>query len=341
MSKETSVWLNQNTLIGFTDQRGHAWHYRASDQGAEPNHYTGPVPVADVERRLFHWEAQRCAIHAVTPDGSMVDIPERQAIVRSDTGTVLGIFSDGYQPHAYREWLLGNVANLLDDGLSIGSAGLLDGGGIAWVSVEVPETFSTPEGVDFRPHLLATTSFNGKVATTYKRTVTLTVCDNTLAAALRENGQQFKVKHTRRSVLRLAEARQALNLIYESGDAFAAEVKHLCETAVTDRQWAAFLDVHVPIPDAKGNARTIAERKRGELVKLWTWDGRVAPWKNTAFGVLQAANTYDQHVGTVRNVNARAERNMLNAIDGTTDKNDAEVLHTLGAILDRPLAAAV
>lgn len=31
MSKETLQHLNTNTLIGFTDKRGHAWHYRAAD----------------------------------------------------------------------------------------------------------------------------------------------------------------------------------------------------------------------------------------------------------------------------------------------------------------------
>ena len=55
MSQETFSWLNRNVLVGFTDKRGDAWHYRASDQGDEPNHYTGAIPVADVERRLFHW----------------------------------------------------------------------------------------------------------------------------------------------------------------------------------------------------------------------------------------------------------------------------------------------
>ena len=30
MSKETSEWLNQNCLIGFTNQRGTAWHYKES-----------------------------------------------------------------------------------------------------------------------------------------------------------------------------------------------------------------------------------------------------------------------------------------------------------------------
>lgn len=59
MSKETLVHLNTNVLIGNTDQRGTAWHYRADLQGQEPNHYAGPVPVEDVRRRLFHWRPSR------------------------------------------------------------------------------------------------------------------------------------------------------------------------------------------------------------------------------------------------------------------------------------------
>ena len=43
----------------------------------------------------------------------------------------------------------------------------------------MPDTITTPEGVAFRPNLLATTSFDGSSATTYKRTVTDTVYDNT------------------------------------------------------------------------------------------------------------------------------------------------------------------
>jgi hypothetical protein len=58
MSKETLQHLNANTLIGFTDKRGHAWHYRADEQGAEPNHYPGAIPLEDVQRRLFGWTAQ-------------------------------------------------------------------------------------------------------------------------------------------------------------------------------------------------------------------------------------------------------------------------------------------
>jgi hypothetical protein len=105
----------------------------------------------------------------------------------------MGIFTTGYAMHQYREWLLNTVASILDDDLSISSAGLLRDGAIAWVEVSVPESITTPEGVTFRPNLLATTSFDGSISTTFKRTVTDTVCDNTRELALSEKGQQYKV----------------------------------------------------------------------------------------------------------------------------------------------------
>ncbi len=57
MSRESLNWLNTNTLIGFTNKRGTAWHWRAEEQGEQSNHYPGAVPLADVQDRLFHWTA--------------------------------------------------------------------------------------------------------------------------------------------------------------------------------------------------------------------------------------------------------------------------------------------
>ena len=226
MSQETLAWLNTNVLVGFTDKRGTAWHYRASEQGSEPNHYPGPVPVEDVRRRLFHWTAQEVPLfHSVPCAGNIfgasgIDengqayqlrpVPETKAIRRSDTNEVLGIFKEGYQPHQPGAWLLGNVANLLSDELGIGSAGLLRGGAQAWVQVEVPDNISTPEGVTFRPNLLAATSFDGSLSTTYRRTATIVVCDNTMAQGLGEPGHAYKVKHSRYSNLKIEDARHAL-----------------------------------------------------------------------------------------------------------------------------------
>jgi len=117
MSKETEEWLNTKCLIGFTNKRGRAWHYRESAQGVEPNHYPEGIPIADVQRRLFSWEPLEEPIYVFNKglNSGYRPVPNQKAIVASDNGDVLGIFKDGYTPHRYDEWLLENISAILDD----------------------------------------------------------------------------------------------------------------------------------------------------------------------------------------------------------------------------------
>ena len=350
MSRETLQHLNTKILIGNTAHRGTAWHYRADLQGDEPNHYPGPIPIEDVRRRLFHWSADSRTIAVEIPadlatmthlsaDGHPMRwqlIEDRQAITRSDTQHVMGIFSDAYLRHQYDEWLLDTVANILDDTLSISSAGLLRGGAIAWVEVSVPESITTPEGVVFRPNALATTSYDGSIATTFKRTITDTVCDNTREMALAEKGQTYKRKHSRYSQLSVLDARNALAMIHTTSEDFAAEITKLCATTVTRTQWAAFLDSYVPLArdgeKLTGRSRAIADNKIATLQKLYTHDTRVAPWAGTAHGVLQAVNTYEHHENSVRGGD-RTERNMLRTVTGDFATLDRETWNVLATVL--------
>jgi phage/plasmid-like protein (TIGR03299 family) len=257
-------------------------------------------------------------------------VPDRKAIVRSDTGRVLGIFGDAYQPHHYEEWLVANVEDFLDDDLQIGSAGLLRGGGVAWVNVEVPDTIVTPEGVAFRPFLLAATSLDGSLATTYGRAITNTVCDNTMTIAMEEHGgQRFKVRHSSKSLGKLKDARDALGIIYSAADDFSRQVRELVETPFRDGQFQSLLDAEVPFPkDPKkaAGATKKAEEKREFLFDLYRFDARVKPWTGTAFGAWQAFNTFNQHENMVQKGTVREERNAWRDVNGQRSRIDAAVL---------------
>jgi phage/plasmid-like protein (TIGR03299 family) len=336
MSAEKLTTLNTSTLIGFADKRGHAWHYRADLQGDESNHYPGAIPVEDVRRRLFYWDAVEGELTAtaLTPDGVVTTRDEqRKAIMHPITGRVFGVFGkESYKMHQFNRWLLDEVAVIVDDELSIGSAGVLKEGAVAWVSIEVPDTITTPEGVAFRPNLLATTAHDGSLATTFKRVVTNVVCDNTHGIALREDGQQFKVKHSRNSLNALTDVRDALALVHSIADDFAAEVATLTAQKVTDYTWTKFLDAYAPLKDDQsGRSRTMAENKRDSLNRLYNHDARVAPWRGTAWGVVQAVNTMVHHEGIVRGT-SREERNMLRAVTGGADKLDTSTIDMLGAV---------
>jgi phage/plasmid-like protein (TIGR03299 family) len=337
MSQETMTWLNENTLIGFTAKRGSAWHYRASDQGDEPNHYEGAIPVEDVRRRLFHWQPVEGDLTStyVTEDGvTQVSDPTRKTIIRPDTGAVLGVFKQGFRIHEYGQWLVSNVETLLDDQLSIGSAGLLKGGAVAWVQVEMPETITTPEGVAFRPFLSAATSLDGSLASTYQTGSQVIVCDNTLAASLGEKAAaRIKVRHSRNSMGKIADVRDALQIVHTIADDFAAEVASLCSIKVTDDAWAKFLDAHLNTAgDKSPRSVALAASAREQLQQLWKHDERVSPWTGTAYGVLAAVNTHAHHLGIVRGT-SRVERNQLRAVQGAYDKLDTNTILTLDKVL--------
>lgn len=345
MSAETLDWLNNYTLIGYADRRTKAWHYSEDHQGAEDNHYPGPVPVADVERRLFNFEVMESPIHFEVSDGEggllMLCDSTRKIMYRSDNHAVLGMFKEGYQGHGYKPWLIENVSTLIDDDLGIGSAGLLKNGAQAWVQIEMPESISTPEGVTFRPNLLACTSFDGTIATTYKRTITNVVCDNTMAMGLSEKGQTYKVKHSRHSNMKLLEARDALAIVHTMAEDYAAEVGELTSIKVSDGDWAKFLAEIAPIPEDEGKGKTQAENKQGEINRLYRHDERCAPWTGTAYGVIQTVNTFHHHSATIRARNTegmdagdlRAMRNAEGMVAGTYDDLDRSTYKTLMAVM--------
>jgi phage/plasmid-like protein (TIGR03299 family) len=361
MSAETLEWLNVMTLIGDTEtaesswrRDGRAWHYRATLQGDEPNHYPGAIPVEDVRRRLFSWQpravrpmvAEYTDLSAdgvetvrITDDNRQMIVRPKGALSPEDPGAILGVFKGGYKVHDYDEWLIRNVESILDDTLHIGSAGLLRNGAQAWVGITVPESITTPEGVEFRPFLYSVTSLDGSVATGYGRTVEMPICDNSLSSSMGEKGQKIKYKHTSNSLNRIGEVREALaiDFLQATADDFMAEVAQLTNTTVSDAQWGAFKDATFPLTDEKGNdltgrSRTYAINRQAELEQLYRHDNRCTPWAGTAFGVLQTVNTHAHHVNVVKGM-SRPLRNMDRVVTGGVDKLDAETLATLDKVL--------
>jgi hypothetical protein len=95
------------------------------------------VPVEDVRRRLFGRKVVQGDVTStatILPDEGVEAVsitdPDRKTMLRppgafepDDAGAILGVFSSGYAGHDYETWLLDTVAQILDDSLSIGSAG--------------------------------------------------------------------------------------------------------------------------------------------------------------------------------------------------------------------------
>jgi len=328
MSTHTLEWLNKNVLLGNTLKRGDAWHRKASLQGDEPNHYDYGIPVADVHRRLFSWEASKRDVFFEWSERPKL-FEGKVAVIRDDTGEAFAVMSDKYQVHQYGEWLVDSVSNLLDDGLEIDSAGLLWGGAVAFVSVGLPENIMTKDGVEFRPNLLATTSHNGRIPTTYKRTSTLVVCDNTWNAAISGAGETVSVRHTLNSALNIDTARNALGIVYELGANIQQELERLCAMSITDNQFQKVVETILPMehPDPRVVGR--AKLQSETLNFMYREHPYCQPWHGTAFGAVQTFNTYRTHVAKVRSKTNRIERGFMDEITGKIKRADENIIRLL------------
>ena len=341
MSRETGTTLNTMTLIGNVAKRGYnAWHYRADLQGDEPNHYDGAIPIEDVERRLFNFTAveQPVFVGIRDEEGNVIryiEQTDRKAIVRDDNNHVMGMFKDSYAIHQYKQWLIENVSSIIDDKvLGVDSAGCLRDGAIAWVAIASPDNLQTNAGFPVRPYILATTSHNGTISTTYKQVYNAPVCDNTLFASLREDGAQSRTRHSKHSGSRIQGIRDAMDIVFAMGEDIVAEIERLGAISVTDREWDAIVNRLVPIGVAGEVAQSAIskmENKQETIRQMYRNDPMVSPWAGSALGVLQAFNTYAHHVSG-KNDN-RAERNAMNVITGKIQQSDSKIIEVINELV--------
>lgn len=307
--------------------------------GEDARSFPGAVP-ADALADLFAWRAVASPLYAMTEQG-MIELPGHVANTRSDTGAALGVVSKRYTVHQYADSLVGAAAKITGQAsggqiIGVSGAGLLNMGAKAWLTVSLPDTIVTAEGVEFLPQLMCYGSHDGSLVTGYRRTVTNLICGNQMGSLTRRGSAAYSIRHTRNSAVRVADAQAALGIIMETADEFSREVAELCATTVTDRAWSAFLDAAVPLP-TEGEAKTtraltLAENKRADMTMLWNSDARCSPWRNTAWGVVQTVNTHAHHFATVRGV-TRGERNILATLAGDWERTDADTLVTLRGVL--------
>ena len=349
MSKETMNWLRNNIRIGYVNEDGPAW-WAADNHMTDGSHFDGPVPVEEV-RKILSVPLVEAKLYATytgaNGESEIASGDGRKAVVRQDTGDIIGIFKDGYQIHDYTGWLLGKVSTVLDTNagdLTAKSVGLLRNGGQAWLQIKLNESFEV-NGYGYAPFFTAATSADGSLASQFTVGIDAAVCDNTLSYALLNAAAKVKIKHTLNSNDRDAEIRDALGLMFSVRDGFESAANELMNTPVTEADWNAWLDMTVPVPEVKAGQRgtrgaTIATNKRDALSDLYFTDAKVAPWKGTAFGVLQADNTWRTWNGTVRGAaGGRMERDASNMIDGTGADGDKNALKALSSVLGRQLLA--
>lgn len=274
--------------------------------------------------RLGGWNVRTIGLTAseITNDG-VTNIPVRDhyATVRTHPVTgkpdVLGVVGPNYtvvQNEQHCELL-----NLLVDeaGAHFETAGSLRNGREVFVTMKLPNslTLAGTDGQDddIEMYLAAMSSHDGTTAWRVIVTPVRIVCANTQRIALSAARATYAIRHTRSAKVKIAQARQALGLVWRYCDAFetAAQtlINHTLELdefqSIVDDVWKVSDDPTQPIgPRAAG----IRDRRNTTLRNLFSTADTQAAIRGTRWAGLQAITEYLDHHTPAKDADIRATR---------------------------------
>ena len=259
------------------------------------------------------------AVDGINPDGTEHHEPIEgwKTITRSDTGAVLSISKDTYTVIDHGE--MGEIveAVLAQPNVRWETAGVLDSGKAVWCLALLDEPITLPgDDSPTLPYLAITNRHDGTAACALRATAVRIVCANTFRAAELEGertGTTFSFVHKSGWRNRIDEARKAVTGAQREMRRYAELATELLAIPVSPAQRELFITEFIPKPpeglitdrvvrnvdEARAALRMIFESKTTEQVA------------HTAYGLVQAAGEYLDHVRTARSWETRLNRTLI------------------------------
>ena len=240
-----------------------------------------------------------------------------KSIARSDTGAILSINRDSYTVIDHGE--MGEIieAVLTQPNVKWETAGVLDGGRAVWCLALLDEPITLPgDDSPTLPYLAITNRHDGTAACALRATAVRIVCANTFRAAELEGertGTTFSFIHKASWRNRIDEARRAVTGARAEMRRYAELAAELLAIRITPAQRELFITQFIPKPpdglitdrvarnvdEARQALRMIFESKTTEQVA------------HTAYGLVQAAGEYLDHVRAARSWETRLNRTLI------------------------------
>lgn len=256
------------------------------------------------------------------PQTKFEELPDFHALQRDDNGKVLSVMNKSFQTYPNKD--LGPLIETLLDAsngeLMYETAGSLDEGRKVWALVRTKEPFEIPgdpRGTTL-PFLAVQNSHDGSGALRVQRTQVRLVCANTSQMTdedANQHGIQWKFRHTGTITERVEQARQMIQGLYTSRQEYIDWSSELLNIPITADGRRAFVEQFVPKPAAEiitERVDTNIETARGEVWGIL--NGETCEGIGfTAYGLVQAATEYLDHVRTARKQETRFKRNVLSA----------------------------
>ena len=270
-----------------------------------------------------------------------VDVPKKQAIIREDNNTVIGIVGTKYKVVQNME-----VFNALDTLVDAGdaryaAAGEFNGGANIWMVLELPRGISVAND----PHaafLLVKTSHDGSSSVVIKPIIERLFCANQVNGLISNNQKRkyneytYRMSHTTNQELSIGDIRNITNLTYQAIDDYELTANRLLDIDFSREQALNFFKnvwaLPTKIEDTPYDLLTRGERKQQTIAK----DARAKAWaiysesetqeniRGTAFGAWHAVVEFADHYAT-----GGAERLAAATLSGRNDRVKTKALSLL------------
>lgn len=277
--------------------------------------------LADREARddskMIGWNEDRGGIVVHVP------VDGHRAIVRDDTGAVLATPSDSFELIYHSQ--MGELLDAFTESwrkagakVKFETAGSLKGGRLVYalVYLDEPYTIAGDDSPTF-PYAALLNAHDGSAACKLLPTQVRVVCWNTWNAASIAGdltGHQVILRHAGNVAERIEAAKESLAAVRDEAAAWRMTAEDLASINVSDAVLQMFIDDFIPVPEgASERTRTARLDRQAIFRELYegspTMDGSRV--RGTAYGLVQAAGEYLDHLRPYRTPDTYLTRTML------------------------------
>lgn len=284
------------------------------------------VTPEEARQMAFPWEPVTTplfrAVPVIAEDGTLTtsyeEVPDVVGVERSDTSEFFGAVSRTLGetlPHTGNKALTEvaeAVESIASGDVRVETAGSLKGGRKVWMLLRMQEPITlgrkglAAEATATLHYFALQTSHDGTGSFRGQALETRIICDNTSQAAdleAEQQGTEFTFRHTSGVAERVDEAKEAIAGWRDSIERYNLMMEHMLTVPVTPAQITEFRDLFLPMPVSK---KTVSDRvlnnievARSQFNTLM--EGiTLAGVDDTAYGLVQAAIEFQQHVRGVR-----------------------------------------
>lgn len=212
--------INYNELTekhSFFSVKEKAWH----NLGQIIQDY--PTSEEAIHHAGLDYEVEKRKLFTPSLLDSTMEVPNYFSTVRTDTNTVLGVVGKDYQIVQNRDAFSFFDSIVGSDGILYETAGALSDGERIFITAKLPDYIRVGKDDLIEKYLFLTTSHDGSGSITAAFTPIRIVCANTLNAALRNQSNTVRIRHTSNAKQRLEQAQRVMGI----SDTLSAQMENI------------------------------------------------------------------------------------------------------------------